>query len=123
MSGRKNILLVDDDEIVSEMTREVLEKLGYGATVVTDAEAARAVFSDNPRQFDLILVDHILSEADGVELAGDLIRIRPNIPIVLYTGGQATIEDVRSKGICAVIQKGLSRRELGEALRFVFDAA
>ena len=123
MSGRKTILVIDDDDFVSEMTKQVLEKIGYTVIVATNAEAALTVFSDNPQEFDLIMVDHILSDANGVELAGDLLRIRPDIPIVLYTGGQATFEDVRPKGICAVIPKGLSRRELGERLRFVFDAA
>jgi DNA-binding NtrC family response regulator len=123
MSGRKKVLLIDDDEFVSEMTRQALQKIGYDAMTVTSAKVALTAFSENPRQFDLIMVDHFLSDGNGVELAGGLLRIRPDIPIVLYTGGQATIEDVRSKGICAVISKGLSRRELGETLRFVFDAA
>ena len=122
MSDRKSILVIDDDEVVSEMTKQVLERIGYTAMVVTSAGAALVALSNDPQQFDLIMVDHILSEANGVELAVDLLRIRPNIPIVLYTGGQTTIEDVRSKGIRAVIPKGLSRRELGEALKFVFDA-
>jgi CheY-like chemotaxis protein len=123
VSHRKTILLIDDDPLICEMTQAVLEKLGYTSMAVESAEAARAAFSANPRQFDLILVDHLLSDASGVELAGDLLRIRPDVPIILYTGGGAEIEEVRSKGVRAVISKGLSRQEFAEALERVFEAA
>ena len=123
MAARKEILLIDDDVLVSEMTRAVLESLGYNPTVATSAEAALMIFSANPRQFDLIMVDHIISDANSVNLAADLLCICSDIPIALYTGGQTTIEDVRAQGLRTVIPKGVSRRELGEALKFVFDSA
>jgi CheY-like chemotaxis protein len=122
MSHRKTILLIDDDPLICEMTQGVLERLGYDSMAVGSAQAARKAFSDNPGQFDLIIVDHILSDESGIDLAEDLLRIRPDIPIVLYTGGQTEIEDVRSKGVRAIIAKGLTRREFAEALDRIFDA-
>jgi DNA-binding response OmpR family regulator len=120
---RKSILLIDDDLFVSEMTRQVLENLGYDAMTVTSAEAALIVFSDNPLRFDLILVGHVESDAHGVDFAEDLLCICSDVPIILYTNGPVTIDDVRTYGIRAVIPKGLSRQELGEALGFIFDTA
>ena len=121
MSHRKTILLIDDDPLICEMTQAVLDRLGYNSMAVASAEEARTVFSGNPRQFDLIMVDHILSDKSGVELATDLLCIRPDIPIVLYTGGRAEIEDVQSKGIHAIIPKGLSRQEFAGALEHIFN--
>jgi two-component system cell cycle sensor histidine kinase/response regulator CckA len=120
MSDRKTILLIDDDPLICEMTRDVLEQFGYNPVVVMSAEEARTVFSENPKQFDLIMVDHILSDESGINLAADLLRIRPDILIALYTGGNAEVEDVRSKGIRAVIPKGLSRGEFRETLERIF---
>ena len=122
MSHRKTILLIDDDPLICEMTQGVLERLGYDSIAVASAQAARTAFSDNPGQFDLIIVDHILSDESGIDLAEDLLRIRPDIPTVLYTGGQTEIEDVRSKGVRSIIAKGLTRREFAEALDRIFDA-
>ena len=117
----KKILLIDDDPLISEMTHAVLTRLGYESVAVPSAKAALQAFSDNPGQFDLVMVDHILSDTSGVDLAADLLSIRPDIVIVLYTGGQADIEDVRSKGVRAIIPKGLTRQEFAEALERIFE--
>jgi DNA-binding NtrC family response regulator len=123
VSRRKTILLIDDDPLICEMTQDILDRLGYDSITVASAHEARTAFSANPRLFDLILVDYLLSDESGVELAGDLLRIRPDVPVVLYTGGGAGIEDVRSKGVCAVITKGLTRQEFAETLERIFEAA
>jgi len=116
MSGKKKILMVDDDLIFCELTREILEKIGYDSVAVADAEEARAVFLENPRQFDLIILDHILSGVQGAELAADFLHLRPDVPIALYTGADVSLEKVRSKGIRAVINKPLTKNELTSAI-------
>lgn len=121
MSDKKTILLIDDDELVCEMTVAVLKKLGYDCRAVASACEAREAFSDDPLKFDLIMVDHLLSDANGIALATDLLGIRPDIPIVLYTGGQGGVEDVHSKVVRAIITKGLTRQEFAEALERIFE--
>ena len=116
MSDKKKILMVDDDSIFCELTQEILEEIGYDSVAVADAEEARAVFLDNPRQFDLIILDHILSGVQGAELAADFLHLRPDIPIALYTGADLTLEKVRSKGIHAVINKPLTKNEFASAI-------
>jgi CheY-like chemotaxis protein len=123
VSHRKTILLIDDDPLICEMTRDILERLGYNSMAVASAHEARTAFSANPGRFDLILVDHLLSDESGIELAADLLRIRSDVPIVLYTGGGAEIEEVRSKGVRAVISKGLTRQEFAQALERIFEVA
>ncbi len=123
MSYKKTILLIDDDELICEMTQGVLEKLGYNCMTAANAHEARALFSGDPGKFDLIMVDHLLSDASGVDLAADLLSVRHDALIVLYTGGSADVEDVRSKGVRAVIPKGLTRQELAGAIERIFEAA
>ena len=67
------------------------------------------------------MVDHILSDGDGVDLASEFLDIRPGIPVALYTGGALTIEEVQSRGISAVIPKVLTMEEFTEELKRVFD--
>jgi len=118
---RKTILVVDDDEVLCELTTILLERLGYHCSAVRDPEAALQIVSCNPGQFDLVLADHLLGRSTGIELAAELQRIRPGIPVVLYTGNPADLQGLPSKGICAVIEKGLTRQEFAKELRRVLS--
>lgn len=117
MSHKKTILLIDDDLLVCEMTRGVLGRLGYNSMISMSAREARETFSNNPWRFDLIMVDLLLPDGNGIELAQQLLGVRSDMPIVLYTGRIVELEDVRAKGIRAVAWKGLSRGELGMVLK------
>jgi CheY-like chemotaxis protein len=119
MSDKRKILMVDDDPIFCELTQAVLEKIGYDSFAVGDAEKARTVFVDDPQQFDLIILDHILSGVLAEELAADFLHLRPDIPIALYTGAVVSLEKLRSKGIRAVINKPLTKNELAAAIASV----
>lgn len=121
MPERKTILVVDDDEVLCELTSILLERLGCNCSVALTPEAALQIFSCNPGQFDLVLADHLLGRSTGIELAVELQRIRPGIPVVLYTGNPTDLQDLPSEGICAVIEKGLSRQEFAEELRRVLS--
>ena len=117
VSPKKTILLIDDDPLVCEMTQGVLGRLGYNSIVNMSAREARETFSNSPWQFDLIMVDLLLPDGNGIELAQGLLGIRSDVPIVLYTGRVVELEDIRAKGICAVASKGLSRGELGIVIK------
>ena len=121
MSGKKKILVVDDDPTVCELLEAVLEEIGYDSVTVADAEQARAVFCHNPRQFDLIILDHIISNVQGEELAAEFLHLRPDIPIALYTGAVVPLEKVRSKGVRAVIRKPLTKNEFSAALARILN--
>jgi DNA-binding response OmpR family regulator len=119
VSNWKSILVVCDDELVCQFTELRLKRLGYGSTVVPSAEAGRSVFQHNSEKFDLVMVDYNLLDGNGVDLASEFLDIRPDVPIVLYTGGSLRAEDVRSNGIRAVIPKVLTMKEFADALRSV----
>jgi CheY-like chemotaxis protein len=121
MSDRKRILMVDDDTVLCELTQEVLKETGYDVIAVSDVEEARAAFSDNHYKFDLILLDHGLSGVSGEEFAADFLRLRPDIPIALYTGAAVSLEEVRPKGIRAVIPRPLTKSELTAALEHILN--
>lgn len=76
------ILVVDDDEQIRGLVQRVLERRGYAA--VTCRTAAEALAQTQP--FDLLLVDLVLPEMDGRELAGALRLRCPGLPVVLMSG-------------------------------------
>ena len=116
MSKGKRILMIDDDALLCELTEEVLEGLGYDLVAALSVDEAREVFQRRDHGFDLIMVDHLLSGIHGEEHAAEFLRSCPGIPIALYTGAVVSLEEVRSKGIHAVIPKPLTRSELAAAV-------
>jgi CheY-like chemotaxis protein len=89
MHGRQRqacILLVDDDERVAEMGREMLVYLGVEVVVNTCSLKALQTFQEDPQGFDLVLTDLEMLYMTGAALACKLWQIRPDMPIVLCTG-------------------------------------
>jgi len=86
MSGEECILLVDDETDLIFGTALMLKQLGYKVITRSDPLAALQLFSRAPEQFDLIITDQAMPHMNGTELARELTRIRPDIPVILCTG-------------------------------------
>jgi CheY-like chemotaxis protein len=121
--GSERILFVDDEQALTEVGQRMLESLGYQVTVALDGRKALALFKVNPDGFDLVLTDMTMPGMTGEELAKELMRLRPNIPVILCTGFSARIEEKKAMamGIRAFVCKPVLKRELAETLRRVLD--
>ena len=86
LGGSENILFVEDDAAVRELTRKVLADAGYAVTTVTDGRAALDLFTENPNRFDLVLLDVILPGLSGPDVEAKLRSIKHQLPI-LFTSG------------------------------------
>jgi CheY-like chemotaxis protein len=86
MTGKGNILIVDDEESIVKWTTSILSKLGYTVTACTSSTEALDIFKKDPSRFDLVLTDMTMPEMDGIELSNKLVLLNPDIPIVLCTG-------------------------------------
>ncbi|HET9567421.1 MAG TPA: PAS domain-containing protein [Vicinamibacterales bacterium] len=83
---RGHVLLVEDDQEVSALTREMLNSLGFAVTHVTGAEAALGALA-NARAVDVVLSDIMMpGGVSGLELAREISRRHPTLPIILTTG-------------------------------------
>jgi CheY-like chemotaxis protein len=83
---RGHVLLVEDDQEVSALTREMLNSLGFAVTHVTGAEAALGALA-NARAVDAVLSDIMMpGGVSGLELAREISRRHPTLPIILTTG-------------------------------------
>jgi CheY-like chemotaxis protein len=112
---------VDDEEILVEMNRQRLERLGYTVVSSTNSPEALDIFKADPQKFDLVITDYTMPQMTGVELARELIKIRSDIPIILSSGlheniaaKQDTTPDIR-----AFIPKTSGLQELAELIRKV----
>ena len=121
--GTEQILIVDDEKPIITMEKEMLEHLGYKITAYTSSLEAFEAFRANPDKFDLIITDMAMPFMPGDKLAAELIKIRPDIPILLCTGFSKTMseEKAASLGIKGFLIKPIVMKDLAKKVRQVLD--
>ena len=121
--GNENILLVDDEQAIITMEQQVLERLGYRVTARTGSIEALEAFRAGPDRFDLVLTDMAMPNLSGDKLAAELIRIRPDIPILICTGFSETMteEKIQSLGIRGLVLKPIIVKDLAKKIREILD--
>ena len=106
-----------------EMGEEILAELGYEVTCRTSSREALALLQQDPSRFDLVITDQTMPEMTGVELAKEILAIRPDMPIIMCTGFSHLVneESARAAGIKAFVMKPLTKREIAKTVREVLD--
>jgi two-component system cell cycle sensor histidine kinase/response regulator CckA len=114
--GDESILVVDDEEIIRSVLKEVLSSLGYKVTVAADGMEAMDLFQDDPKGFDLIISDQTMPGLTGSALMELIHGIRPEVPVILCTGHSDILDYERAKalGACDFLMKPLEGREMAE---------
>ena len=120
-TGNECILSVDDDFIVLDANKEMLEVLGYNVIAKTSSTEALETFRAHPDKFDLVITDQTMPDMTGERLAKEIMRIRTDIPIIICTGFSESINEKKAKavGIRALLMKPVVMRELAETVRDV----
>jgi len=120
--GNERILFVDDDELIVISVRNMLQSLGYTVTALTDSREALKLFSENPSQFDLVITDLTMPLMTGEALGKEMIRIRPDIPVILCTGYNDLMssEKAIAMGFREFIMKPFTVGEGSQLIRKVF---
>ena len=108
--SRCNILVVDDDELVSDYLCALLEAESYEVTVLNDPVAALKYFKEHADDFDLIITDQVMPGLTGVEVAQSILELRPTIPVLLITGysQKITAENAESFGLSGFFSKPIN---------------
>ena len=121
--GNERILLLDDEEFIVKAVQNMLEHLGYKVTALMDNREALKLFSADPSQFDLVITDQTMPFMTGEDLGKELMRIRPDIPVILCTGYSDLIssEKAIAMGFRGFIMKPFTVREGAELVRRVLD--
>ena len=117
--GELSVLVVEDEPQVAEVFRNFLEAAGHRPVVCNDGQSAIETFQQGA--FDLAMLDLGMLEMDGWELSRRLHEIRPDLPVILATGWDVSVEDGRPLGVevQGVLKKPFSMQELAEALDMV----
>ncbi|HEV8676566.1 MAG TPA: response regulator [Methylomirabilota bacterium] len=123
--GIETILLVEDDDALREMTREMLALYGYRVIDARHPGEALLVAERRPDRIDLLVTDIVMPQMNGCELAERLVELRPNLR-VLYMSGYADETVIRRAGVngaLTLLQKPFAAGTLAHKVREALDAA
>jgi len=113
------ILYLDDDQALVTLTVKTLERNGYRSCGFTQAIQAIEAVRNHPRKFDLVVTDYTMPGFSGIQVAKQLLHLRPGLPVLL-TSGYVT-DDLRKRaedvGISQVLHKPHSANELCAAIQ------
>jgi len=123
MDRNLKILILDDEEIIVDITTQMIQRLGYPTEGHTKAQTALEAFRKSPGDYGLVITDLTMPEITGDRLAVEIKAIRNDVPIILCTG---SIEKLHGKKLPpdsfqAVLMKPVSMRELDKAVMKVLD--
>lgn len=117
--GSERIVVVDDEDMLVQMTRQILEKLGYTVKDFSDPEKALSYLREHAAATDLLITDLTMPKLTGRQLAEAVWQIRPDLPVVLTSGyGEGFLEQkALSQGFAVFLKKPFSSTDLSTALR------
>ncbi|MFZ0726883.1 MAG: PAS domain S-box protein [Desulfobacterales bacterium] len=123
LKGDETVLLVDDEQMVIEVGKEILKALGYRVLVAASGFEALHIFRRQPDAIALVILDMVMPGLSGGETFDQLKAIKADVCVLLCSGyslsGQAT--EILARGCCGFIQKPFNLKELSVKLREILD--
>ena len=118
----ERVLLVDDEVALVHVGEEMLAELGYDPAAYTSSVDALAAFAAEPERFDAVLTDETMPQLSGSQMAQQIRRIRPDIPILLMSGylGPHIAALARQANVNDLLSKPLASRDIAKALAKAF---
>ena len=115
----ETILVVDDSWAWLRRSREILTEGGYQVQTCEDPREALSLLEQNPERIDLVITDLQMPGLDGIELAAELLKINPTLPVVLTSAAMFRMppERLRSLGIRDFLPKPWDRGQLFSIIR------
>ena len=124
MRGSEVLLLVDDEEMILEIGKDMLEKLGYKVVVAESGRKAVEIYERNQNAIDMVILDMIMPDMSGNETYDRLKEINPAIKTLLSSGysinGEA--QAILNSGCHGFIQKPFNLTNLSQKIRKILDA-
>jgi len=122
--GAHRVLYIDDDETMALVGGGLLQRAGHSVEVFQDAGLALAALRERPGAFDLVVTDYNMPRFSGVEVAREVARIRPALPVVITSGyvSEALRAEAAAAGVRHVLHKENTLEELCATVRSVLDA-
>ena len=123
LRGNETILFVDDEKMIIDIGKQMLEIMGYKILTANNGKEAIDIYKKNMDKIDMVILDMIMPEIGGSEVYDRLRKINPEIKVLLSSGysidGQATA--ILNRGCNGFIQKPFSIKKLSKQLKKILD--
>ncbi|MDT8271756.1 MAG: response regulator, partial [Desulfomonilia bacterium] len=112
------ILIAEDNPQILRAMSRMISRLGYQTTPALDPREGLVIFKKDPASFDLVITDLLMPGLSGGELVRELLRIRNDLPVIVYSGSGNSLELLKEENlpIREYLQKPLSSNQLKEAI-------
>ena len=123
LRGTETVLLVDDEDMIIEVAKEVLEHLGYKVLIAGNGKEAIETYEKNKEQIAIVLLDMIMPNMSGSDTYDRMKGINPKIKVLLSSGYSmnGTATEIMDRGCSGFIQKPFKMKELSQKLREILD--
>ncbi|MEZ5589786.1 MAG: PAS domain S-box protein [Gammaproteobacteria bacterium] len=114
-----HVLLVEDEPSITDFMRDLLSSRGFQVTTARNGRDALALFQADPANYDLVITDQTMPKLTGLALARELQRLRPQLPVILYTGYSESLSEqaVQAAGLQGYLRKPLDIEKLFGAIK------
>jgi len=119
--GTETILLVDDEEQILEVSKDMLEVLGYTVHTANSGKKAIAIYRAHKEHIDMVILDMIMPDLSGGETYDQLKRINRNVKVLLSSGYSidSQASEILERGCDGFIQKPFDLKGLSQNLRTI----
>ena len=125
LEGTETVLLVDDEDVILDVGKEMLATLGHRVMLASSGKQAIELYKQNEDKIDLVILDMIMPGMGGGETYDMLKEINPKIKVLLSSGysidGQAN--QILQRGCDGFIQKPFDIKRLSRAIRGTLEKA
>jgi two-component system cell cycle sensor histidine kinase/response regulator CckA len=123
IEGTGMVLLVDDEEIILKVGKDLLEALGYRVLTAKDGQEAIEVYKKNRDGIDIVLLDMVMPNVGGSDVYDRMKEINPDVKVLLSSGysidGQAA--EILERGCNGFLQKPFNMQELSRKIREIVE--
>jgi len=124
-TGNETILLVDDEQVIIDVARDMLEMLGYQVIVAQDGQHAIDIYTQQKDEIALVILDVVMPGLSGADVFQALKAINPKVKVILASGYimSRQIAAVMAQGCRAFMSKPYRLEDLAEKIREIIDKA
>ena len=123
LKGSETVLLVDDEDMIIDIGRDLLERLGYEVLTAKTGMEAVEIYKTNRKKIDIVILDMVMPKMGGGDTYEKLRDIDPGVKVLLSSGysidGQAS--KILSRGCDGFIQKPFDIKSLSLEIRKILD--
>ena len=112
------ILVIDDEHLIREIAKDMLNALGHDVILAENGKEGLEIYIKNKDKIDLVLLDQVMPEMNGIECLHELRRVNPDVKVIFVTGvKKATFwKELKSLGVKVYLGKPYSIKKMEQAI-------